>query len=125
VYADTRRRFEQATARLAGTTADTALQWHMLAMVAAVTGTTVDRIDTEGFLAGRALLLDAYRRRGRPESGQGPAAVLHRLQATLYHDQVIDTLAPDRAASRCERPAGTASPAPTCRPPTATSTRSP
>jgi integrase/recombinase XerD len=88
-----RRRFEQATARLAATTADTALQWHMLAMIAAVTGTTVDRIDTEGFLAGRALLLEAYRRRGRPESGRGPAAVLHRLQATLYHDQVIDTLA--------------------------------
>jgi integrase/recombinase XerD len=88
-----RRRFEQATARLAATKADTALQWHMLAMVAAVTGTTPGRIDTERFLAGRALLLDAYRRRGWPESGRGPAAVLHRLQATLYHDQVIDTLA--------------------------------
>jgi hypothetical protein len=88
-----RLRFQQATGRLAATAADTALQWHMLAMLAAATGTTVDRIDTERFLAGRQLLLDAYRQRGWPDSGRGPAAVLHRLQATLYHDGVIDTLA--------------------------------
>jgi integrase/recombinase XerD len=88
-----RQRFQQATARLAATAADTALQWHMLAMLAATTGATVDRVSTERFLDGRQLLLDAYRWRGRPDSGRGPAAVLHRLQATLYHDQVIDTLA--------------------------------
>ena len=88
-----RLRFEQATARLAATAADTALQWHMLAMLAAATGTTVDHVDTEIFLTGRRLLLDAYRHRGRPDSGRGPAAVLHRLQTTLFHDQVIDTVA--------------------------------
>ena len=87
-----RLRFAQATARLAATAADTALQWHMLAMLAAATGTTVDRVDTERFLAGRRLLLDAYRRRGRPEAGRNPAAVLHRLQATLFHDQVVDVV---------------------------------
>jgi integrase/recombinase XerD len=65
----------------------------MLAVLAAATGTTVDRIDTEIFLTGRKLLVDAYRRRGRPDSGRGPAAVLHRLQTTLFHDQVIDTVA--------------------------------
>jgi hypothetical protein len=91
-----RLRFEQATARLAATAADTALQWHMLAMLAATTGTTVEGIDTERFLAGRTLLLDACRRRGRLESGRGPAAVLHRLQATLFHDQVIDNPGPPR-----------------------------
>ena len=87
-----RLRFGRATERLAATAADTALQWHMLAMLAAATQTTVDRVDTAGFLAGRQLLLDAYRRRGRPEAGRGPAAVLHRLQTTLFHDQAIDTI---------------------------------
>ncbi len=76
-------RFEQATGRLAASPTDTKLQWHMLAMLAAATATTVDRVDTASFLAGRQLLLDAYRQRGRPEAGRGPAAVLQRLQATL------------------------------------------
>jgi len=88
-----RLRFAQATARLAATAADTALQWHMLAMLAAATQTTVDRIDTASFLAGRKLLLDAYRRRARPDAGRNPAAVLHRLQTTLFHDQAIDSIA--------------------------------
>ena len=87
-----RLRFEQATARLAATAADTALQWHMLATLAAATGTTVEGIDTERFLAGRQLLLDAYRQRGRPDAGRNPAAVLHRLQTTLFHDQAIDII---------------------------------
>jgi hypothetical protein len=118
-----RLRFEQATARLAATTADTALQWHMLAMLAAATGTTVDRIDTESFLTGRKLLLDAYRHRGRPDSGRGPAAVLHRLQTTLFHDQVIDTVARP-GHTPFDSAAGPASPAPTARQPSATSPRS-
>jgi integrase/recombinase XerD len=88
-----RLRFGQATARLAATAADTAVQWHMLAMLAAATQTTVDRIDTASFLTGRKLLLDAYRRHGRPEAGRNPAAVLHRLQTTLFHDQVVDVIA--------------------------------
>jgi integrase/recombinase XerD len=87
-----RLRFAQATARLAATAADTALQWHMLAMLAAATHTTVEGIDTERFLAGRTLLLDAYRRRARPDAGRNPAAVLHRLQTTLFHDQAIDSI---------------------------------
>jgi integrase len=87
-----RVRFGQATARLGATAADTALQWHMLAMLAAATQTTVDRIDTASFLAGRKLLLDAYRRGGRPDAGRNPAAVLHRLQTTLFHDQAIDII---------------------------------
>jgi hypothetical protein len=86
-----RLRFAQATARLAATAADTALQWHMLATPAA-TQTTVEGIDTERFLAGRQLLLDAYRQRGRPDTGRNPAAVLHRLQTTLFHDQAIDSI---------------------------------
>ncbi|MFI7233556.1 tyrosine-type recombinase/integrase [Nonomuraea angiospora] len=87
-----RLRFEQATDRLSITRADTRLQWHMFALLAAATATTVDRIDTQIFLTGRQLLLAAYRRRGHPDSGRNPAAILHRLQATLFHDQAIDTL---------------------------------
>ncbi|WP_300008667.1 tyrosine-type recombinase/integrase [Pseudonocardia sp.] len=88
-----RLRFEQAAERLDTTHADTLLQWHALVMLTAAVGRIVTEVNTETFQTGRDLLLGGYRTRDRPASGRALAAVLHRLQATLFHDKQVDTIA--------------------------------
>ena len=85
--------FATATARIAATDEDTALQWNALCKVAALSGARPDQIDTERFLAARTEICDAYTRRGKPEAGRNLRAIFHRLQLTLFHDNKIDSLA--------------------------------
>ena len=51
-----------------------------------------DHVDTEAFVAARARIAEAYKRRGAPEAGRNVRAVLHRLQLTLFHAGKIDSL---------------------------------
>jgi hypothetical protein len=69
------------------------LQWHALVLLAAVVGRTVDQVDDEAFGTGRAALLAAYRARECPNAGRNPSAILHRLQTTLFHGDILQTLA--------------------------------
>ena len=85
--------FTNATARVAATDEDTALQWNALCKVAALSGARPDQIDTELFLAARTQIYEAYTRRGKPEAGRNVRAIFHRLQLTLFHDNKIDSLA--------------------------------
>ncbi len=85
-------RFRRAAARLSTRSADVRLQWHALVVLAAAVGRTVDRVDGDAFAAGRAALLTAYRARGTRGAGRNPAAILHRLQTTLFHDGVLETM---------------------------------
>ena len=68
------------------------LQWNALCKIAALSGAQPDNIDTEGFMAARVDIYDAYTRRGRPEAGRNVRAIMHRLQLTLFHDNKIDSL---------------------------------
>jgi integrase len=86
-------RFRQAAARLETGAADVRLQWHALVLLAAAVGRTVDQVDDEAFTAGRAVLLAAYRERDRRNAGRNPSAILHRLQTTLFHGEIIETIA--------------------------------
>jgi integrase/recombinase XerD len=89
-------RFRQAAAPLETRPADVRLQWHACVLVAAAVGRTVDQIDDDGFTHGRAELLAAYRERGRRNAGRNPSAILHRLQTTLFHGEIIETIARPR-----------------------------
>ena len=86
-------RFRQAAARLHIRAADVRLQWHALVLLAAVVGRTVDQVDDEAFSIGRGALLAAYRARECPTAGRNPSAILHRLQTTLFHGDILQTLA--------------------------------
>ncbi len=85
--------FRQAAARLETSSADVRLQWHALVLLAAAVGRTVDQIDDQAFTAGRAALLAAYRKSDRRNAGRSRSAILHRLQTTLSHGEIIETIA--------------------------------
>jgi integrase/recombinase XerD len=87
------QRFCQAAARLGTRSADVRLQWHALVLLAAAVGCPADQVDDEAFTSGRAVLLAAYRERGWPNAGRNPSAILHRLQTTLFHGGLLETLA--------------------------------
>jgi integrase/recombinase XerD len=86
-------RFRRAAARRNIRPADVRLQWHALVLLAAAVGCTVDQVDDEAFSTGCAALLAAYRQRARRNAGRNPSAILHRLQTTLFHDEIIGTIA--------------------------------
>jgi integrase len=88
--------FREAAARLATSSADVRLQWHALVLLAAAVGRTVDQVDDEAFTTGRAALLAAYRERDCRNAGRNPSAILHRLQTTLFHGEIIETIARPR-----------------------------
>ena len=90
--------FVSATRRLDATAQDTASQWNAVCKIAAMSGCRPDHVDTDAFVAARAQIAEAYKRRGRPEAGRNVRAVLHRLQLTLFHAGKIDSLA--RPASK-------------------------
>ena len=60
--------------------------------IAVVSRCRPDHVDTEVFVAARARIAEAYKRRGAPEAGRNVRAVLHRLQLTLFHATKIDSL---------------------------------
>jgi hypothetical protein len=86
-------RFRQAAARRHIRSADVHLQWHALILLAAAVGLTVDQVDDEAFSIGRTALLAACRARDCRNAGRNPSAILHRLQTTLFHGGMIQTLA--------------------------------
>jgi integrase/recombinase XerD len=88
--------FRQAAARLETRSADVRLQWHALVLLAAAVGRTVDQVDDEAFNCGRSAVLAAYRERDRRNAGRNPSAILHRLQTTLFHAEIIETIARPR-----------------------------
>ena len=90
--------FVSATRRLDATAQDTALQWNAVCKIAAMSGCRPDHVDTDAFVAARAQIAEAYKRRGRPEAGRNVRAIFHRLQLTLFHAGKIDSLA--RPASK-------------------------
>ena len=84
--------FVSAARRLDATAQDTASQWNALCKIAVVSRCRPDHVDTDAFVAARAQIAEAYKRRGRPEAGRNVRAVLHRLQLTLFHATKIDSL---------------------------------
>ena len=84
--------FVSAARRLDATTQDTASQWNALCKIAVVSRCRPDHVDTDAFVAARARIAEAYKRRGAPEAGRNVRAVLHRLQLTLFHATKIDSL---------------------------------
>ena len=85
--------FVSATRRLDATAQDTALQWNAVCKIAAMSRCRPDHVDTDAFVAARAQIAEAYKRRGRPEAGRNVRAIFHRLQLTLFHAGKIDSLA--------------------------------
>jgi integrase/recombinase XerD len=83
--------FLESSRRLQTSQADIALQWNTLAKITAVTGTPAERIDTAEFDAARTAIINAYLTRGMPHSGRNMAAILHRLQLTLFHAGNLDS----------------------------------
>ncbi len=90
--------FVSAARRLDATAQDTAMQWNAVCKIAAISRCRPDHVDTDAFVAARAQITEAYKRRGRPEAGRNVRAILHRLQLTLFHAGKIDSLA--RPASK-------------------------
>ena len=84
--------FVSAARRLDATAQDTASQWNALCKIAVVSRCRPDHVDTDAFVAARARIAEAYKRRGAPEAGRNVRAVLHRLQLTLFHAGKIDLL---------------------------------
>jgi integrase/recombinase XerD len=77
--------------------ADVAAQWNVLAKITAITGVSPEQVRDLQFVAARAALLQAYRDRGMAASGRNLAAILHRLQLTLFHAGHLSGLGrPDR-----------------------------
>ena len=84
--------FVSATRRLDATAQDTALQWSAVCKIAAMSRCRPDCVDTDAFVAARARIAEACKRRGRPEAGRNVRATLHRLQLRLFHAGKIDSL---------------------------------
>lgn len=83
--------FTTAAASLSLADNEIRAQWNLLAKITALTGTPPARVGDQEFTHARAALLQAYRRRGSPESGRNIAGVFNQLQLTLFNAGRLST----------------------------------
>ena len=69
------------------------MQWNAVCKIAAMSRCRPDHIDDDAFVAARAQIAEAYKRRGRPEAGRNVRAILHRLQLTTTADSTTSASA--------------------------------
>jgi integrase/recombinase XerD len=83
--------FIQAAAPLSLSDNEIQAQWNLLTKITALTGTGPAQVQDGEFLSARAALLEAYRRRGMPESGRNIAGLFNQLQLSLFNAGRLST----------------------------------